>query len=395
MRDKILVINCGSSSIKFSIIDPINGKVFLSGLIDHMDDALLTLKKSSQEETISLKTNNFSSTLKKALNIIKEDTLSTQLLAVGHRVVHGGEFFSQPTLVNPEVIDQIKQCSSLAPLHNPVNLLGIQILQEEFPELPQIASFDTAFHHTIPDTAFLYPVPRSWYHTYHVRKYGFHGMSHQYVSHQAIQRFNLGGNHGILSIHLGNGCSLCAIQNGCSVDTTMGMTPLDGLMMGTRSGSIDPGIFPYLLKASPLSFNEIMDALNKDSGLLGVSGISNDMRILHQAADSGHEAAQLALDMFARSVAKHAAAMITQLAQLNCIIFTGGIGENDSQSRQAIIQYLNIFGVQLDHKKNISPKTQSLGRINSDTPIVCVIATNEEFQIAQDTYDYIRKNNGK
>ena len=386
MNDKVLILNCGSSSIKFAVIDPKDGACAVSGLVERMDNAQLTLKVGDNKEILALHTHNFATGLKKTLSIIQSHPAAIGVTAVGHRVVHGGEQFKASVVITDAVSQVIEQCIPLAPLHNPVNLEGIHLAMEAYSHLKHVACFDTAFHQSMPASAYHYAVPYEWYENYGVRKYGFHGTSHQFVSQVAIRRYNLDPNDsGIVTLHLGNGCSLCAVQNGCSVDTTMGMTPLDGVVMGTRSGSIDPGIIEYIHQCTGLTVGIITEQLNKKSGLLGVSGVSNDMRDLHRSASMGHYRAQLALDVFTQAVAKQVAAMAMQLQRLDCLIFTGGIGENDVAVRHAIVKKLGVLQLQLNPSLNDNGGRLSEGKISDSTPIISVIPTNEEWQIARET----------
>jgi acetate kinase len=284
-----------------------------------------------------------------------------------------------------------EECIPLGPLHNPANLLGIRIAQELFPKLPQVGVFDTAFHQTMPRRAYVFPVPWEWFEKHGVRRYGFHGTSHRYVSQQAVKQLGLDpADHAVVTAHLGNGCSLTAVRNGQSVDTTMGLTPLDGVVMGTRSGAIDPGIVGHMAKALNAGTEEIMDALNKRSGLVGISGLSNDMRTLEQAAAKGHERAALAIEQFCISVAKAAAGMAVSLGRLDALVFTGGIGENSATVRAKVVDLLGFTGLALDPQANAVHGKPLHGRITRSTsPMAAVIATNEELMIAMDTADIV------
>ncbi len=285
------------------------------------------------------------------------------------------------------MVAKIEECIPLGPLHNPANLLGIQISQELFPGLPQVAVFDTAFHQTMPPRAYLYAVPYEWFAKHEVRRYGFHGTSHRYVSQQAVRQLGLDPeDHAIVTAHLGNGCSLAAVRNGLSMDTTMGLTPVDGVVMGTRSGSIDPSIIAHMKKELRCTADQVMDALNKNSGLLGISGLSNDMRTLQDAAANGHERAALAIDKFCYSVAKAAAGMIVSLGRVDALVFTGGIGENAVAVRARIVDLLGFAGFSLDEHANALNGKALRGRITRSTsPMAAVVATNEELMIAKDT----------
>ncbi|WP_269843669.1 acetate/propionate family kinase [Bacterioplanes sanyensis] len=315
-----------------------------------------------------------------------------QLAGIGHRVVHGGERFSASTRLTADVLEQLQQISDLAPLHNPVNLLGIETLAELLPELPQVAVFDTAFHQSLPQQAYLYAVPYDWYQQDGVRRYGFHGTSYRYVSQAAAQRLNKPlAQCNLLIAHLGNGCSACAIADGRSVDTSMGLTPLEGLVMGSRSGDIDAGVFEHLARTRQYDSAEVVHALNKHSGLQGLSGgLSNDMRTLLQAEQQGDSAAKRAIEVFCFRAARQLAALQTSLPSLDALVFTGGIGEHAAVIRQRICTAWRSMNWQLDDALN-QQHGDDHGRISQpNSPMVMVIATDEERMIAADTYECIR-----
>ncbi len=389
----VLVLNCGSSSAKFAVIDSATGVERISGLAQRLGSPHATLdwKACGQKQSRILHHADHGAALREVGEILAELGLADTIQGVGHRVVHGGARFSGSIPVTPEVVDKIRECIPLGPLHNPPNLLGIEIAQELFPTLPQVAVFDTAFHQTMPPRAYLYAVPYEWFEKHEVRRYGFHGTSHRYVSQKAVQQLGLDPeDHAVVTAHLGNGCSLAAVRNGQSMDTTMGLTPLDGVVMGTRSGSIDPSIIAHMKKQLHRSADDVMDALNKRSGLLGISGLSNDMRTLQEAADDGHERAALAIDKFCFSVAKAAAAMIVSLGRVDALVFTGGIGENAVKVRAQIVDLLGFAGFALDPHVNESHGRAQRGRITRSTsPMAAVIATNEELMIAMDTAEII------
>jgi acetate kinase len=389
----VLVLNCGSSSAKFAVIDSSTGEERISGIAQRLGSptASLDWKYGGQKRSKVLHHAEHQAALREIGELLREMGLSDHIVGIGHRVVHGGAKFSGSIPVTPEVIAKIRECIPLGPLHNPPNLLGIEIAQELFPQLPQVAVFDTAFHQTMPPRAYLYAVPYEWFEKHEVRRYGFHGTSHRYVSQQAVKQLGLDPeDHAIVTAHLGNGCSLCAVKNGQSMDTTMGLTPLDGVVMGTRSGSIDPSIIAHMQKALGCSADEVSDALNKRSGLLGISGLSNDMRTLQEAAESGHTRAALAIDKFCYSVAKAAAGMIVSLGRVDALVFTGGIGENAVQVRARIVDLLGFAGFAIDPHVNLSHGRAQRGRITRTTsPMAAVIPTNEELMIAMDTADII------
>jgi acetate kinase len=385
----VLVLNCGSSSAKFAVIDSTTGHELLSGIAQRLGSpqATLDFKADGRKESRLLHGAEHEVALRAMAEILDELGLARTIVAVGHRVVHGGAKFSGSMPVTAEVIAKIEECIPLGPLHNPANLLGIRIAQELFPGLPQVAVFDTAFHQTMPPRAYLYAVPYEWFAHHEVRRYGFHGTSHKYVSQQAVRQLGLDPeDHAIVTAHLGNGCSLAAVRNGQSADTTMGLTPVDGVVMGTRSGNIDPSIIAHMKKALSCNAEAVMDALNKRSGLLGISGLSNDMRTLQEAAESGHERAALAIDKFCYSVAKAAAGMIVSLGRVDALVFTGGIGENAVKVRAQIVDLLGFAGFALDPHANSLHGKALRGRITRSTsPMAAVIATNEEYMIAMDT----------
>lgn len=393
MKDQyLLVINCGSSSLKFAVYNTRN-ELRAEGLAEKLsvNEAELHISIGDQKTSISLGEPGHELAITTLASQLETHfSLSDTLIGIGHRVVHGGESFKASTLITPDVIEEIKACIPLAPLHNPANLLGIELMQQAFPALPQVAVFDTAFHQTMPNTAFLYAIPYSFYTDQSIRRYGFHGTSHRYVCKQAASLLSKAQDKvNLITAHLGNGASVCAIKDGESVDTSMGFTPLEGLVMGTRSGDLDPGIYDYLLSKG-YKADEITQILNKKSGLLGLSNESNDMRRLGELAEDGHEQAKIAIDVFVFRLAKYIAAMMTSLEQLDALIFTGGIGENAANIRSRTIDRLAILGFRLDDTLNQNARNAGDGFIHRDgsRPIM-VISTNEELMIAQDTLTLI------
>ncbi|MCF6440830.1 acetate kinase [Pseudoalteromonas luteoviolacea] len=386
----VLVLNCGSSSLKFAIIDSSSAKEHLSGLAERLgeESPQIKYKVNGQKHIISLSNGEAHEVaINKLVELVKSLKLDQQLVAVGHRVVHGGEHFTKSALIDDTVLEAIKQTATLAPLHNPANLLGIEAATEAFSTLPQIAVFDTAFHQTMDATAFLYALPYELYEKHSIRRYGFHGTSHYYVSAQAIEQLGLGDQSSkVVTAHLGNGCSVCAVKNGKSVDTSMGLTPLEGLVMGTRSGDIDPGLFAYLVNQLGYSAAQIDTLLNKESGLLGISELSNDCRTIEESASQGHEKAKLALDIFCFRLAKQIASFAVPLGGIDALVFTGGIGENSDVIRASVVNQLSFLGFQLNNERNLAARFGSEGVITegSSTPIAMVIPTNEELVIAQD-----------
>lgn len=387
MEQTTLVINCGSSSLKLALFDKDLNKL-ASGVAERLghDDAFARI--SGNEETLSLPGK---ATHKDALKrFVKElqdrELLSEAPTAVGHRVVHGGETFREAVLIDDAVLSAIKECGGLAPLHNPVNLNGIEATRALFPETPQVAVFDTAFHQTLPERAFLYAIPHHFYTDYGVRRYGFHGTSHSFMLRQAAHALGrTPATTSIISAHLGNGCSITAINNGLSVDTSMGLTPLEGLVMGTRSGDVDPGLVDFLASKG-YEADEVHRILNKESGLLGLSGQTNDMRSLTELADHGHEPSRQAIDVFCFRLARYIGAMLASLEQLDALVFTGGIGENSGRVRAQTLGYLKLLGFAIDPDLNRHHGNFSEGRIDSSDSRfpVLVIPTNEELVIAQE-----------
>lgn len=390
----VLVLNCGSSSLKFAVIDPDTSVEHVSGIAQRLGspEASLDVKRNGTKSTRPIPGALHDEALHGVVDALRELGLADDLLAVGHRVVHGGSKFAGSMAITPEVVAKMEECIPLGPLHNPPNLVGIRIAQSLFPDLLQVGVFDTAFHQTMPAVAYTYPVPYEWLEQHGVRRYGFHGTSHRFVAREALRLAGLpADDHAVVTAHLGNGCSAAAIRNGKSVDTTMGLTPLEGLMMGTRCGSIDPAIVGHVADATGKSAKEVLDALNKKSGLLGVSGLSNDMRTVEGAAAEGNERARLALDLFCYVLAKTIAALVVPLGRLDALVFTGGIGENSTTVREMTIARLGFLGLTLDPAANASHGRAQHGRITNGTrPQALVVPTNEELMIAQDSAQIAR-----
>jgi len=384
----VLIINTGSSSIKMALIDMPSERLLAEGVADRLgeSEASLNWKISGESYRFTLTSDKHLGAMQQMLETLFCRIDKDNITAVGHRVVHGGERFIAPTLLDAEVIAEIEKISHLAPLHNPANLLGIRAAMSQLPNIAHIAVFDTAFHHAMPQYASLYAVPFEWYSQYGVRRYGFHGTSHHYVGLEAAKTLDRKFTDcRLLTAHLGNGCSATAISGGVSVDTTMGMTPLEGLVMGTRSGDVDPGLHAFMAGQSGKSLQEITDTLNKESGLLGLSGRSNDMRVLLEAAETGDERAALAIDIFCYRLAKSLASLAVSLNHVDAIVFTGGIGEHASVIRAKTVQQLAILGATLDKQRNKQHGKESRGFISKDgSPLpVLVIAANEEMMIAR------------
>ncbi|MET1076903.1 MAG: acetate kinase [Pseudomonas sp.] len=384
----ILVINCGSSSIKFALVNEAHSQFTLSGLAERLGshDAVLRWQRGGQQDSLMLPNGDHRAALAQLLPLVHGAAGGT-LHGIGHRVVHGGEHFTAASRLDAATLDAIRRTAPLAPLHNPANLLGIEAAIKLFPSLTQVAVFDTAFHQSLPEHAFRYAVPESLYREQGVRRYGFHGTSHRYVSHRAAELAGLAsGDSSWLSAHLGNGCSTCAIVNGQSRDTSMGLTPLEGLVMGTRSGDVDPNLHGHLVRALGWSLEQVEHLLNHESGLLGLSGLSNDMRSLEQAREQGHAGATLAIEVFCYRLAKSLAAMSCALPQLDGLIFTGGIGENSPLIRSKTVAHLRLFNLSLDPQANARCIRGVAGPIQAyGHPRVLVVPTNEERQIALDT----------
>ncbi|MFC3533107.1 acetate/propionate family kinase [Vogesella facilis] len=384
-----LVINCGSSSLKFALINPQTQATTLTGLAEKLGlpDACISFKQDGAKVELSLAQGDHAGAMRAILSYLNERELTGSVTAIGHRVVHGGETFQQSTLIDAGVIAAIEDCARLAPLHNPAHLLGIRTAMQCFPGLPQVAVFDTAFHQSMPQHAYLYAVPMRLYREHGVRRYGFHGTSHRYVSAEAARMLGKPlADTALVSAHLGNGASVAAVLGGKSVDTSMGLTPLEGLVMGTRSGDIDPGVFGYLATELHTDIQGVADILNKQSGLLGLSELSSDCRELEQAAADGHAGAIIALEVFAYRLAKQIAAMTVALGRLDALVFTGGIGENSPLLRGKVIKQLGFLGLQLDVAANEAACRGQSGRISrADGTAALVVNTNEELMIALDT----------
>ncbi|MDI5994369.1 acetate kinase [Pseudomonas sp. MDMC216] len=384
----ILVINCGSSSIKFALVNETQETFMLSGLAERLGspEAVLHWQQGEQKDSLVLPGADHRLALSHLLPVVQQ-AAAGELHGIGHRVVHGGEHFSGASRLDATSLQAIRQVAPLAPLHNPANLLGIEAAMKLFPTLTQVAVFDTAFHQSLPEHAYRYAVPQALYAEHGVRRYGFHGTSHHYVSRQAAQMSDLAYDASSwLVAHLGNGCSTCAVENGHSRDTSMGLTPLEGLVMGTRSGDVDPNLHGHLARTLGWSLEQIDSMLNKDSGLLGLSGLSNDMRTLEQAREQGHAGATLAIEVFCYRLAKSLAAMSCALRRLDGLIFTGGIGENSALIRSKTVNHLSLLGLQLDSQANARCVRGVAGAIHADGhPRVLVVPTNEERQIALDT----------
>ncbi len=395
---KILVLNCGSSSIKyqlFSMTDASDWNVIAKGGVEKvgLKGSFLKHQKENGDkivfegEIIDHKTGIdyiLGVMLSEKHGCIKD---LSEIDAVGHRVVHGGETFSSSVFINDEVIDKLEEMVSLAPLHNPPNLKGIYAIQQLMPDVPQVGVFDTAFHQSMPDYAYMYAIPYSLYKKYGIRRYGFHGTSHRFVSKRACDILGVDYNtQKIISCHLGNGASVAAIKHGNSVDTSMGFTPLEGLIMGTRSGDLDPGVITYLMDKEMIGTRSASVLLNKHSGMLGVTGISSDSREIYEAAEEGHELSQLGIRMYDYRIKKYIGSYAAAMGGVDILIFTGGIGENEKRTRAGVCRDLEFLGIELDQELNDKTRGEEVVISLPDSKVkVMVVPTNEELVIAQDT----------
>ncbi|MGA1832236.1 MULTISPECIES: acetate/propionate family kinase [Rhizobium] len=394
IRSLVLVVNCGSSSVKFGVFSGTNREPLLSALAENLGqpESRLVVKEKGEKTEMSLDGGSHDVALQKLLGILDQKGWLSSIVAVGHRMVHGGERFSASTLITDEILREMDALSNLAPLHNPANILGVRTAIAALPNVPHAAVFDTAFHTTMPQAAFTYAVPQDCYRNLGVRRYGFHGTSHRFVAAEAVELLGLDPNdHGLVIAHLGNGASATAVLNGKSVDTSMGFTPLEGLVMGTRSGDIDPGALFHIAREDGLTIDELDTLLNRKSGLLGLSGLSNDCRTLENAEKEGHEGAKLALDVFVHRLARYIGGLATSLHRLDAVIFTGGIGENSATMRQRTIDRLSVLGLKLDAEANGQMFGGRCGVITAkDSKVAAAaIATNEEWMISHDTLEAV------
>ncbi|HEW92956.1 MAG TPA: acetate kinase [Thermotogaceae bacterium] len=397
----VLVINSGSSSIKYQLIDMKNEKVISKGLIERIgiEGSRMKHRKNDERFTIERNIPNHEVGLSLLLDVLQDEKMGvikdlSDIKAVGHRVVHGGERFAGSVRIDNEVLKAIEENIKLAPLHNPPNIAGIKAAMKLLPDVPQVAVFDTAFHQTMPKIAYLYAIPYEYYEKYKIRRYGFHGTSHRYVSKRAAEI--LGKRYEelkIITCHLGNGASIAAVKYGKSIDTSMGFTPLEGLVMGTRSGDLDPAIVTYLQEVENLSANEVYEILNKKSGVLGLSGISSDMREIEDGALEGDPTARLTLDIYEYRIAKYIGAYAAAMNGIDVIVFTAGVGENSPILREEICEnYLEYLGIKIDKKKN-DVKGEEVIISTSDSKVsVLVVPTNEELVIARDTKEIVERN---
>ena len=397
---KVLVINCGSSSLKFQLIHSEDGNVLAKGLCERIGlegSRLVYSPAGKEKETIEETMPNHKKAVELVLAALTGKTNGVieslaDVDAVGHRIVHGGEKFAESVLITDEVIQAIEACNDLAPLHNPANLIGIMACRELMPQTPMVAVFDTAFHQTMPAKAYLYGLPYRYYEEYKGRRYGFHGTSHSFVSKKVAELLNRPYESlKTIVCHLGNGASICAVENGKSIDTSMGLTPLEGLIMGTRCGSIDPAIVEFIAKKENKTIDEVMNVLNKESGVLGLSGIGSDFRDLMAAMEQGNEQAKITLDAYCYQVVKYIGAYTAAMNGVDAIVFTAGLGENNDYIRKEICSYLTYLGIEIDDEQNAKRGEDVVISTNASKVSVLVIPTNEELKIARETLEQVQK----
>ncbi|KEI01448.1 acetate kinase [Clostridium botulinum] len=400
---KILVINCGSSSLKYQLIDMVSEEPIAQGLVERIgiQGSVLTHKVNGKKHVIEEEMKDHKKAIALVLDALVNEEFGViknmdEISAVGHRVVHGGEKYAESVLIDNEVMKALEEFIKLAPLHNPPNITGINACKELMPNTPMVAVFDTAFHQTLPDYAYMYSLPHDLYEKYGIRKYGFHGTSHKYVSSVAAEILGKDiESLKLVTCHLGNGSSLAAVKNGKCVDTSMGFTPLAGLTMGTRCGDIDPAVVTFLIKELNYSVDDVNKLMNKESGVLGISGISSDFRDILKAAAEGNERAELALNMFKNKVIQYIGAYTAVMGGVDAIIFTAGVGENSEPIRKRIVSELGFLGIKLDQEKNkIMGEIETISTEDSKVKVL-VIPTNEELMIAKDTKEIVEKSNIK
>lgn len=395
----VLVINCGSSSLKYQLIDSVTEDVLAKGLCERIkiDGKLKHTPTGKETVEIDSPMPDHTAAVELVLKMLTDPVHGVissldEIGAVGHRIVHGGEKFASSTLITDEVIQAITACNDLAPLHNPANLIGIDSCRKLMPEVPMVAVFDTAFHQTMPEKAYLYGIPYEYYETYKIRKYGFHGTSHSFVSKHTAELLGKQPEQlKTIVCHLGNGASICAVKYGQSVDTSMGLTPLDGLVMGTRSGTIDPAVVEFLAQKEQKTISEVLDILNKKSGVFGVSGVSSDFRDLEQAIQEGNERAAIAMEVFCYRVAQYVGSYTAVMNGVDAIAFTAGVGENNSTVRKKVCEYLGYLGVVLDDTKNQIRGEDTIISASDSKVAVLVVPTNEELAIARETVALVQK----
>ncbi len=390
---KVLVLNCGSSSLKCQLIDMEKNERIMKGHYDRIGGSRSSLRFNVRGEktVIEHPARDFEEAISEILSLLVSDKYKVinsfeEIGAVGHRIVHGGEKFKESVIIDEKVIEAIKECITLAPLHNPAGLAGIEACKKLLPNVPMVAVFDTSFHQTMPEKAFIYQLPYKYYEDYKIRKYGFHGISHRYVANR-ISEMTGKKDLKVINCHLGQGASLCAIENGKSVDTTMGLTPLAGVPMGTRCGDVDPSIIPTVMKLYDIKPDEMLRIMNKESGAWGVSGVSTDFRDIERAAANGDKRSILALEGRAYTIAQYIAKFIVTLQGVDVITFAGGVGENGFEERERICKYLECFGVKLDKEKNLIRGEEAKISTEDSKVGIYIVPTNEELVIAQDAYN--------
>ncbi|GEK58141.1 acetate kinase [Marinococcus halophilus] len=387
----IIAINAGSSSLKFQLLQMPEETIITKGVVERigLETPFITVEVEGEKKTEYPSLQNHEEAVKALLNsLTKYDVITdvNDIEGVGHRVVHGGETFSDSVLITDQVLNELENVSELAPLHNPANIVGIKAFRDILPDVPSVAVFDTAFHQSIPKEKYLYGVPYEYYEKYGVRKYGFHGTSHKYVSQRMAELMDRPQNDlKIISCHIGNGASITAVDHGISVDTSMGFTPLAGVMMGTRSGNIDPALIPYLMEKTGQTAAEVIDTLNKKSGLLGVSGASSDLRDVVQQAEEGSERAQTALDVYLTRMHKYIGTYAASMDGVDAVIFTAGVGENSALVREKVMEGLEFMGIQINKEKNGQASGETFIQSDSSRVAVAVVPTDEEVMIARDT----------
>jgi acetate kinase len=387
---KVIAINAGSSSLKFQLFEMPSEEVLTKGLVERigLNDSIFTITVNGEKQTEVLDIPDHAVAVKMLLKKLTDTGIIKSLdeiNGIGHRVVHGGEKFNDSVLITDEVLKEIESLNDLAPLHNPANIIGIKAFKEVLPNVPAVAVFDTAFHQTMPEKSFLYSLPYEYYEKYGIRKYGFHGTSHKYVSQRAAELLDRPIEQlRLISCHLGNGASIAAIEGGKSIDTSMGFTPLAGVTMGTRSGNIDPALIPYIMEKTGQSVEEVLNVLNKKSGMLGLSGFSSDLRDIEQAEEEGNERAKVALEVFVSRIHKYIGSYAARMQGVDAIIFTAGIGENSTLIRERVLEGLEFMGVYWDPKRNQVRGKEAFINYPHSPVKVMVIPTNEEVMIARD-----------
>ena len=395
---KILVINCGSSSLKYQLIDMETEELMAKGLVERIGIEGSRIKHETigkEKKTIETPMQDHKRALELVMESLTNEEYGTiksldEIDAVGHRVVHGGEDFAQSVVIDEKVLKGIEDNVEIAPLHNPPNIMGIKACQRLLPNVKQVAVFDTAFHQTMPAESYIYALPYEYYEKYKIRRFGFHGTSHRYITKRAAEMLGKDLNEvNLITCHLGTGSSICAVKNGKSIDTSMGFTPLEGLAMGTRCGDLDPAILPFIMEKENLSAEELNTLMNKKSGVLGISGVSSDFRDIEAARDEGNERAKLALDIFEKRVRGYIGSYMTELDHVDAIVFTAGVGENSVEMRESIVNGLKSLGIKIDAERNNVRGEDKLISADDSSIKVLVIPTNEELMIAKDTLELV------